>query len=141
MRRNKLPRRKHRARGYLTHQQVELLASEVNTDATVIRFWPTPDCAGEMAALHIGDADMLRRRVHIRQAVAEVRGRLVWSTPKSHEQRSVPFPAFLANELAALMVGKNRDDLIFTAREGESCGSGLAAPSVQQSSQAAHQDR
>jgi integrase len=115
----KLPRRKHRARGYLTHQQVELLASEVNTDATVIRFLAYTGLRwGEMAALRIGDADMLRRRVHIRQAVAEVRGRLVWSTPKSHEQRSAPFPAFLANELAALMVGKNRDDLIFTAREG-----------------------
>ena len=115
----KLPRREHRRRGYLTHQQVELLASAVNSDATVVRLLAYTGLRwGEMAALHIGDADMLRRRVHIRQAVAEVRGRLVWSTPKSHEQRSVPLPAFLANELAALMVGKERGDLIFNAPEG-----------------------
>jgi hypothetical protein len=39
------------------------------TDAAGLRW-------GEMAALHIRDADMLRRRVQVRQAVAEVRGRL-----------------------------------------------------------------
>ena len=54
------------------------------------------------------------RRVHVHQAVAEVRGKPVFSTPKSHERRSVPFPAFLADELAALVVGKRRDDLVFT---------------------------
>lgn len=43
---------------------------------------------------------------------------LVWSTPKSYERRSVPFPRFLADDLAALMVGKQRDDLVFTARKG-----------------------
>lgn len=61
---------------------------------------------GEMAALRVESFDMLRRRVNIREAVAEVGGRLVWSTPKSHERRSVPFPAFLAEPLAALMVGQ-----------------------------------
>jgi integrase len=58
---------------------------------------------------------MLRRRVLISRAVAEVRGKTVWSTPKSHERRSVPFPAFLADELAALMVGKGRDALVFSS--------------------------
>ncbi len=38
---------------------------------------------------------------------------LVWSTPKTYERRSVPFPAALADELAALMVGKDRDALVF----------------------------
>jgi hypothetical protein len=76
-----------------------------------------------MAALRIDSFDMLRRRLHVRQAVAEVGGRLVWSTPKSHEQRSVPFPVFLADELAALMVGKSREHLVFTAPAGECCES------------------
>jgi len=31
---------------------------------------------------------------------------LVWSTPNGRERRSVPFPAVLTGELAALMVGK-----------------------------------
>ena len=115
----KLPRRTHRVRGYLTHQQVEMLAAAVEANATVVRFLAYTGLRwGEMAALQVRDIDVLRRRVHIRQAVAEVRGRLVWSTPKSHEKRSVPFPAFLADEMAALMVGKSRDDLVFTAPEG-----------------------
>jgi integrase len=68
---------------------------------------------GEMAALRVQDFDMLRRRVNVSRSVTEC-GTLVWSTPKSYERRSVPFPASLANELAALMVDKSREDLVFT---------------------------
>lgn len=115
----KAPRRQHRSRGYLSHQQVELLAEEVGDYATVVRFLAYTGLRwGEMAALRVESFDMLRRRVNIRQAVAEVGGRLVWSTPKSHERRSVPFPAFLGEPLAALMVGRQRDDLVFTSPEG-----------------------
>jgi integrase len=42
----------------------------------------------------------------------------MWSNPKSHERRSVPFPKFLAEELAALMVGTGREDLVFTGPAG-----------------------
>ncbi|HEX5256597.1 MAG TPA: tyrosine-type recombinase/integrase [Mycobacterium sp.] len=42
----------------------------------------------------------------------------MWSTPKTWERRSVPFPATLADELAALMIGKGRDDLVFTDLRG-----------------------
>lgn len=45
-------------------------------------------------------------------------GGLVWSTPKTHERRSVPFPPSLSVELSALMVGKGRDDLVFTDMRG-----------------------
>ena len=72
---------------------------------------------GEMAALRVQDFDMLRRRVNISRSVTESGG-LVWSTPKTYERRSVPFPAALADELAALMVGKARDDLVFTDQRG-----------------------
>jgi integrase len=73
---------------------------------------------GEMAALRVGDFDMLRRRVSVSRSVTEFKG-LVWSTPKTWERRSVPFPASLADELAALMVGRGRDDLVFTSGRGE----------------------
>ena len=43
----------------------------------------------------------------------------MWSTPKTGERRSVPFPASLTEELAALMVGKGRDDLVFTNLRGD----------------------
>ena len=71
-----------------------------------------------MAALRVEAMDMLRRRVHVREAVAEVGGKVVWSSPKTHERRSVPFPAFLGEELASSMVGKPRDALVFTAPSG-----------------------
>ncbi|SIE29530.1 phage integrase [Mycobacteroides abscessus subsp. abscessus] len=115
----KSPRRQHRARGNLTHQQVELLAREVGEYAVVVRFLAYTGLRwGEMAALRVESFDMLRRRVNIREAVAEVKGRVVWSSPKSHERRSVPFPAFLADPLAAIMIGKRRDDLVFTSPGG-----------------------
>ena len=72
---------------------------------------------GEMAALRVQDFDMLRRRVNVSRSVTESGG-LVWSTPKTWERRSVPFPASLADELAALMVGKGRDALVFTDLRG-----------------------
>jgi integrase len=72
---------------------------------------------GEMAALRVCDFDMLRRRVNVSRSVTESGG-LVWSTPKTHERRSVPFPAVLADALAALMVGKGRDTLVFTDMRG-----------------------
>ncbi len=117
----KAPRRKHQRRGYLTHRQVNGLIGEVEdaVAATVILFLTYTGLRwGEMAALKIGSFDMLRRRVTVTEAVAEVRGRLVWDTPKSHERRSVPFPAFLAPPLAALMEGKGRDDLMFAGAKG-----------------------
>jgi integrase len=70
-----------------------------------------------MDALRVQDFDMLRRRVNVSRSVTES-ARLVWSSPKKRERRSVPFPAVLADELAALMVGKTRDDLVFTDLRG-----------------------
>ena len=58
-----------------------------------------------MAALRVRDFDMLRRRVNVSRSVTES-SVLVWSTPKSWERRSVPFPPALAAGLAALMIGK-----------------------------------
>lgn len=115
------PRRKHQRRGYLTHRQVRALISEVDdaVSVTVILFLAYTGLRwGEMAALKVGSFDMLRRRVNIAEAVAEVRGQLVWDTPKSHERRSVPFPAFLAEPLAVLMQGRGRDDLMFAGPKG-----------------------
>lgn len=114
----KIPRRQHVDRGYLTHNQVAALADAVECRAEVIRFLPYTGLRwGEMAALRVCDFNMLRRRVNISRSVTEFNG-LVWSTPKTGERRSVPFPASLADELAALMVGKGTEDLVFTTIHG-----------------------
>jgi integrase len=109
----RLPKRKHADRGYLTHGQVAALAAAVERHPAVVRFLAYTGLRwGEMAALRVADFDMLRRRVNVSRSVTESGG-LVWSTPKSWERRSVPFPAVLADEMAALMVGKARDELVF----------------------------
>jgi integrase len=114
------PKRQHNSRAYLTHQQVEQLATAAReVDGLVIRLLAYTGLRwGEMAALTVGSVDMLRRRLQITEAVAEADGRLEWKSPKDHERRSVPFPAFLADELGGQMLGKGRDDLVFMASKG-----------------------
>jgi integrase len=114
----RLPKRKHADRGYLSHGQVAALAAAVERQAEVVRFLAYTGLRwGEMAALRVQDFDMLRRRVNVSRSVTESGG-LVWSTPKTWERRSVPFPAALTGELAALMIGKGRNDLVFTDMRG-----------------------
>ena len=119
-----------------------MLAGEVGDYATVVRFLAYSGLRwGEMAALRVESFDMLRRRVNIRQAVAEVGGRLVWSTPKSHESRSVPFPAFLAEPLAASWWASNARILVFTSPEGaRAAGVDLATASLQSRRQATKEE-
>jgi integrase len=114
----KLPKRTHADRGYFSHEQVVASASAVERDAVVVGFRAYTGLRwGEMAALRVQDFDMLRRRVSVSRSVTEAGG-LQWGMPKSWERRSVPFPAVLREELAALMVGKARDHLVFTDLRG-----------------------
>jgi integrase len=114
----RLPKLKHADRGYLNHAQVAALAAAVDSHPEVIRFLAYTGLRwGEMAALRVQDFDILRRRVNVSRSVTEC-GSLVWSTPKTGERRSVRLPASLADELSALMVGKARDDLVFTGTRG-----------------------
>lgn len=131
----KAPRRKHADRGYLSYAQVAALVKQLAVQPVAVRGGITmtdrPQHAlvvrllaftglrwGEMAALKVGSIDMRSRRIQVNEAVAEVRGHLVWSTPKGHERRSVPFPEFLAPAIEAQIIGKARDDLVFTSKAG-----------------------
>jgi integrase len=73
---------------------------------------------GEVAALRVKRVDLLRRRLTVAESVTEVRGRLVWGTPKSHATRSVPIPRSLTSAFAEVMAGKGPDDLVFTTWRG-----------------------
>jgi integrase len=109
-----LPRKTRKHHPYLTHAQVELLASFAGKHATLVRFLAYTGLRwGEATALRVGDLEMLRRRANVRENAVLVGGRIHVGTPKSHEARSVPFPAFLSPELAALCEGKRRDQLVF----------------------------
>jgi hypothetical protein len=47
-----------------------------------------------------------------------VNGHLVFGTPKTHQTRSVPVPAFLRDRLAVHCAGKTADEFVFTAARG-----------------------
>jgi integrase len=115
-----LPRVTRKARGYLTHEQVRDLALGCGPEyADVVLFLAYTGLRwGEMAALKVGRVDMLRRRIDVSEAVSSPRGQLVWSTPKSHASRSVPFPSFLAASIAKRCEGRTRDELLFVGPDG-----------------------
>lgn len=110
----RLPRLQEQPRRYLTHAQVHALADRAGTQADVVLFLAYTGLRwGELAALRVRSIDFTRRRIEVSEAVTEPRGKLVWGSPKSHEQRSVPFPAFLQSLLSARCERKRPEDLLF----------------------------
>ena len=115
-----LPRVTRKTRGYLTHEQVRDLAAGCGDEyADLVLFLAYTGLRwGEMAALKVGRIDMLRRRIDVSEGVTAPRGQLVWSTPKSHASRSVPFPAFLSTAIAKRCEGRKKDELVFVGPDG-----------------------
>jgi integrase len=115
-----LPHGDERRRRYLTATQVEQLAVAAGDGRLAVLVLAYCGLRwSELAALRVGRLDLLRRRLTVAEAMTEVNGgRIVWGAPKSHESRSVPIPRLLVDDLAALVAGKNRDDLVFTTRAG-----------------------
>jgi integrase len=110
----KLPRKVGKEKRYLTHEQVDLLATKAGDYGTLVLFLAYTGLRwGEVTALRVSNFDSLRRRVNVTRNAVMVGGTIVEGTPKSHESRSVPFPAFLSEPLAKLCEGKSRDDLLF----------------------------
>ena len=109
-----LPRKTGKERRYLTHEQVQALADESRTNGTLILFLAYTGLRwGEAVGLRVHSVDMLRRRVLVQANAVNVRGTIIPGSPKSHETRSVPFPAFLGEPLARLCEAKSRDQLLF----------------------------
>lgn len=114
-----LPRPVATEHRYLNHVQVADLADACGSYGLVIRFLAYTGLRwGEMAALRVRHIDLDRRRVQVAQSATEVNGRLIWGTPKNHERRSVPLPRFVAELVGKQLVGKDVDDLVFTAPKG-----------------------
>lgn len=120
--------------GYLTDDQVWQLAREAGaglagSDKRVVVL-ALSYCGlrwGELAGLHVADVDVLRRRITLRCNAVNVGRRAVVGTPKTHEQRVVPFPRFLVEPLAAVLAGKAREAIVFpAARAGYALSPGVS---------------
>ena len=134
-----LPRVRKPEHRYLTHEQVEDLATaagyppdpskhsslDTRTNETyrlvVLFLGYTGVRFGEMAALRVSRLDLRRNRAIIAESVTPVQGLgLVWGTPKTHQRREVPIPKFLASDLGCHIEGKQLDDLVFAGiRNGQ----------------------
>lgn len=115
-----LPRARRAQPRFLTHAEVEQLAAECPApfDLFVRVLAYTGLRFGEATALRAARVDLMRRRVQVVEAVAEVDGVLVYGTPKTHQERSVPLPRFLIDPLAELLAGRRGDELVFTTAVG-----------------------
>ncbi|CAN5321568.1 hypothetical protein BH11ACT2_BH11ACT2_22140 [soil metagenome] len=110
----KLPRKAPKRRAYLTAKQVELLAMNSGDNATLVYTLAYTGIRwGEAVGLRLSSLDTLRRRMLIQENAVYVNSRVVIGTPKTHENRSVPYPKFLAEPLARLCEGKARSQLVF----------------------------
>lgn len=114
-----LPRIDNRDYVFLTHEQVHGLADACGQwRLFILTLAYTGLRWGEATALRVCDVDLGRRRINVRRAHADVGGRIVVGTPKSHQSRTVPLPRFLARDLSDHMHGKKPEDLIFTTSGG-----------------------
>lgn len=115
----KSPTVRPRRQLFLTAEELDLLARAAGEERPLIWFLGWSGLRfGEAAALRVGNVNLSRRRVRVEESVTEVGGRLVFGPPKTHEARTVIVPQFVVNELAPLLVGKEREDRVFTAQQG-----------------------
>lgn len=110
-----LPRKKKRKVGrvYLSHDQVHTLAAESAHPALVLTLAYTGLRWGEATALRVRDVNVLKKRLHVQENAVQVSSVIHVDTPKSWEQRSVPYPPFLGALIAAEAAGKGPRDLLF----------------------------
>lgn len=113
-----LPRKVKKAHVYLTHEQVHALADASKYPALVLTLAYCGLRWGEATGLRVKHLDMLRRRFLIEENAVQVGSVIEVGTPKNHKRRTVPFPRFLAAQLAVQCEGKGREDLVFPGENG-----------------------
>jgi hypothetical protein len=92
----RLPRVQIAEKRFVGHQEVNALAQASGGYRVAVLLLSYCGLRwGEMAALKVSRVDLPRHRLNVAEAVSEVRGKLIWGTPKSHQTRSVPIPGFL----------------------------------------------
>jgi integrase len=119
----KLPKWTRRETRFLGIDELHELAAAINprfrvlvltTGLTGARF-------GELAALRVGDLNLLRRRLTITRSLTEVRGELTETEPKTAaSRRTIDLPASLVDDLARHLAAASHDstDRVFTSPEG-----------------------
>jgi integrase len=114
-----LPRLETKPLRYLRHGELHALANSCGPYRVLVL--TLGYCGlrwGEVAALRVHGVDLRRGRIEVSQAVAEINGRIVLGTPKSHQTRWLPVPKLLIEGLEDQVAGKSPDDLVFPSPQG-----------------------
>ena len=115
-----LPRKTTPEKAALSHAQVKALAEA----AGVLRAQIYVLCYaglrfGECAALRVGDVDLVRRRLRVSRSVTAVaKMGLVEGPTKTHQNRTVPLPQFVADALKRQLDGEDDGELVFPGPDG-----------------------
>ncbi|WAM17520.1 tyrosine-type recombinase/integrase [Rhodococcus sp. JS3073] len=119
----KLPRKVRKPNVYLTHDQVEALATEAGHYRSLVLLLSYTGLRwGEAAGLRVADVNFLKRRILVHENAVTVGSVVHVGTLKGHKHREVPLPVFVADELARTCVGKSRDELLWASRSGGHLG-------------------
>ena len=115
----KPPTVRPRRQRFLTAVQLSDLANECGEYGPLVWFLGWSGLRfGEAVALLVGRVDVSRRRIRVEEAATEVRGRLVFGTPKTHEARTVIVPSYVIERIEPLLADKDSDEFVFTAPRG-----------------------
>lgn len=115
----KPPTVRPRRQRFLAADQLDSLAEACGSYGPLVWFLGWSGLRfGEAVALRTRRVDASRRRVRVEEAATEVRGRLVFGTPKTHEARTVIVPGYVIDRIEPLLGDKGLDDLVFAAPRG-----------------------
>jgi integrase len=114
----KTPRKTSKPRGYLSHGQVERLAV-ASRYPDFVRFLAYTGLRwGEATGLQVQHVDRAKRRLNIAANAVVVNGHVIVGSPKTHERRSVIYPAFLDAAIREATQGKRANELLWPADGG-----------------------
>ena len=113
-----LPRKSGNRRVYLTADDVTRLADKAGEHRVLVLVLAYTGVRwGEAIGLRVRDVQFPRRRISVSENAVQIGSRHVVGPTKGREDRSVPVPEFVLNELSVQCKGKAADALVF-GRDG-----------------------
>lgn len=110
-----LPRKTATRKTYLTHEQVARLSASAGRNALLVEVLAYTGLRwGEVTGLRVRDVDVVQRRLNVHENAVMVGSKVHVGTPKTHASRSVPYPAFLAEELSRVVASRpSQESIVF----------------------------
>lgn len=115
-----LPKKRRKQRTYLTPKQVVALANASGRYKTLILVFGFCGLRwGEACALRVEDIDVINNRINIHRNYVRFGKTHAEGAPKTWENRSVPVPSYVMNDLKKEIQSKSPNRLVFEEWEGE----------------------